>query len=75
MENYKKIGYNALNQWFVDVLMKKQDKHHVDIVIGKLWIKFGKLNTTQSWRSSICAQVHALSQTCKQLFYYSLFTS
>lgn len=39
-ENYKvtsaRKGYKALNQWFVDALMKKQDKHQVDIAIGKL---------------------------------------
>lgn len=31
-----KKGYKALNQLFVDALMKKQDKHQVDIAIGRL---------------------------------------
>jgi len=29
-------GYKALNQLFVDALIKKQDKHQVDIAIGRL---------------------------------------
>ena len=74
-------GYKALNQWFVDALMKKQDKHQVDIAIGKLWMKFGKLKTTQSWRSSISVQVHAFSQTWHKIrpnhtfAYFSSYTS
>lgn len=56
-------GYKALNQLFVDALIKKHERHQVDIANGKLCMKFGKLKTTQSCNKLSCVDVQALSQT------------